>query len=117
MYELTVEDSFSAAHQLLKSNTPCEKLHGHNWRVKVCVRSARLDDHVGWVVDFKVIKEQLKKVLDTLDHEILNEVLDVSPTAEHLAKYIYDSLKKNLSIYKVSVWETEKSCASYFEGE
>lgn len=117
MYELTVEDSFSAAHQLFKSKTPCENLHGHNWRVKVYVRSAELDQEVGWVMDFKRIKMHLKESLSRFDHKVLNEVMGVSPTAENIARTIYEDLKKSIreNIYKVEVWETEGSSASYFE--
>ncbi len=116
MYELMVEESFSAAHRLLKCNTPCENLHGHNWLVKAFVQSTELNNEVGWVVDFKELKTALKNILSTLDHKILNEVLSVSPTAENIAKYIYTDLKKVFpGTVKVSVWETERACASYFE--
>lgn len=115
MFELTVESSFSGAHQLLKSNCPCENLHGHNWRVQLTVRGEKQDAEVGWVVDFKVMKQKLRAELEKYDHKMLNEVLQVSPTAENLAKTIYNNLKTELPVYKVTVWETENASVSYFE--
>ena len=115
MFELTVESSFSGAHQLLKSKSPCENLHGHNWRVQLTVRGKEQDPEVGWVIDFKVLKDVLNTELKKYDHTFLNEVLKVSPTAENLAKLIYQDLKKQVPVYKVTVWETEKSSVSYFE--
>lgn len=115
MFELTVESSFSGAHQLLKSNCPCENLHGHNWHVQLTVRGEKQDPEVGWVIDFKIMKQKLKAELEKYDHTMLNEVLKVSPTAENLAKIIYTNLKPELPVYKVTVWETENASVSYFE--
>jgi 6-pyruvoyltetrahydropterin/6-carboxytetrahydropterin synthase len=115
MYELTVEDYFSAAHQLYKSKTPCENLHGHNWKVEVTIVSEQLDKEVGWVMDFKKIKTALKTELMRFDHKVLNDVMEVSPTAEHIAREIYQGLKKTLPVKKVTVWETERAAASYYE--
>lgn len=117
MFELTVEDSFSAAHQLLKSKTPCENLHGHNWRIKIYLRAEKLDTEVGWVMDFAQVKMFLKEVLARYDHKVLNEVMSVSPTAENIAKAIYQDINKLTKVFKVEVWETEKASAAYFEGE
>ncbi len=108
-----VESTFSAAHQLTKSNTKCENLHGHNWKVQVFVRG-EVDEKVGWVMDFSVLKKLLKDSLQALDHKLLNDVLQTSPTAENIAKYIYDQLHPLVrNIYKVNVWESENSCAAY----
>ena len=115
MFELTVESSFSGAHQLIKSNSPCENLHGHNWRVALTVRGEKQDPEVGWVIDFKILKDALNKELEKFDHKYLNDVLPVSPTAENIAKQIYTDLKKSLPVYKVTVWETEKASVSYGE--
>lgn len=37
MYELMVETTFSAAHQLRGYKGKCENLHGHTWRVQIYV--------------------------------------------------------------------------------
>jgi 6-pyruvoyltetrahydropterin/6-carboxytetrahydropterin synthase len=92
-------------------------LHGHNWRIKVFVRSAALDNEIGWVMDFKNIKMHLKESLKRFDHKVLNETMKVSPTAENIARTIYEDMKAYMpdNIYKVEVWETDGSSASYFE--
>ncbi|MBQ3641437.1 6-carboxytetrahydropterin synthase QueD [bacterium] len=118
MYELKVESSFSAAHHLLNYNGECENQHGHNWKTEVYIRGSELDKS-NLLIDFKMLKKELNKVLDTLDHKDINtlEVFKgISPSSETLSRYIYTEMKKVIPCtYKVSVWETEKACASYFE--
>ena len=118
MYELKVESSFSAAHHLLNYEGECENQHGHNWKVEVYIKGTELDKS-NLLIDFKVLKRELNTVLNTLDHKDINtleEFKNISPSSEIISKYIYTKLKKRIKeIYKVSVWETEKSCASYIE--
>ncbi len=118
MFELKVESSFSAAHHLLNYNGECENQHGHNWKVEVYVRGSELDKS-NLLIDFKILKKELNTVLDILDHKDINTLKDfegISPSSETLSRYIYKKLKEKIPCtYKVSVWETEKACASYFE--
>ena len=120
MYEIKVEAQFSAAHHLLNYEGECEKQHGHNWKVEVFVRGENLDNS-NILVDFKVVKKGLKKVIDKLDHSDLNELDEfkgVSPSSEIISKYIYEKLKIEIPLLsKVSVWETPTSCASFFINE
>ncbi|MBC2745123.1 MAG: 6-carboxytetrahydropterin synthase, partial [Desulfosarcina sp.] len=44
MFELTILSHFAAAHQLTMVAKKCENLHGHNWKVEVCVKGERLND-------------------------------------------------------------------------
>ena len=108
MYELKVISSFSAAHHLLNYEGECENQHGHNWKVEVYLKG-----------DFKVLKKELKKVLDTLDHKDINELPEfknISPSSEILAKYIYEQMNKIFpQVSKVGVWENENSCSMYYE--
>jgi 6-pyruvoyltetrahydropterin/6-carboxytetrahydropterin synthase len=90
-------------------------LHGHNWKIQLTVRGEQQDPTVGWVMDFKVIKEALNKELEKFDHTFLNDVLQVSPTAENIAKTIYTDLKRQIPVAKVTVWETEKASVTYYE--
>jgi 6-pyruvoyltetrahydropterin/6-carboxytetrahydropterin synthase len=121
MYIVSVEESFSAAHYLVGYKGKCENMHGHNYRVQVSARAPNLDAQ-GMVVDFAVLKTELKKILDTLDHSLLNEheeFSDGTPTAERIAAYVFHALKKALPavmLSGVTVFETEKNRAVYCPG-
>ena len=118
MFEIKAQLYFSAAHHLLNYDGECENQHGHNWKVEVYAKGTELDKS-NLLIDFKVLKKELNSVLDLLDHKDINTLDDfqnVSPSSEILSKYIYEKLKSKIPcISKVSVWETEKACASYYE--
>ena len=118
MFELKAQMYFAAAHHLLNYEGECENQHGHNWLVEAYVVGSELDKS-NILIDYKVLKRELKSVLDLLDHKDLNELSffkGKSPSSEMISKFIYDKLKEKIGIVsKVSVWETNTSCASYFE--
>ena len=118
MHELKVESSFSAAHHLLNYDGECENQHGHNWKVEAYFRGTELDKS-NLLIDFKVLKKHLNSILDMLDHKDINTLAEfkgISPSSEVISKFIYKKLKEKIAqTHKVSVWETERSCASYFE--
>jgi 6-pyruvoyltetrahydropterin/6-carboxytetrahydropterin synthase len=118
MFEVMIEDSFAAAHRLLNYEGICEKQHGHNWKVQVFAVGEHLDES-GILVDFKVLNAALKEILNILDHTDLNnieEFVGLSPSSELIARYIYKQLKPQIKeISKVTVWETERSRATYCE--
>jgi 6-pyruvoyltetrahydropterin/6-carboxytetrahydropterin synthase len=120
MYELVVKSHFSAAHNLRDYGGACERLHGHNWHVEVFVRADVLGAG-GMVLDFRVLREELEKILETLDHHYLNDLpyfQKEEPSSENIARYIYEALAARLHPYgqaphKVTAWESEKAGASY----
>ncbi|MCX8030741.1 MAG: 6-carboxytetrahydropterin synthase QueD [Thermodesulfovibrionales bacterium] len=123
MYKLTIESNFSSAHQLRGYKGKCENLHGHNWKVQVCVTSDKLND-VDLVVDFHELKSMTHQILSQLDHKVLNNVYpftEINPSSENIAKWIFESLKEKLSEYdflklsSVSVWESDTASATYYE--
>src|SRR5574344_544659 len=118
MFELKVESHFSAAHHLLNYDGICENQHGHNWKTEVFIIGETLNES-GILVDFKILKKYLNEVLDTLDHKDLNTLPffeNISPSSENIAQYLYFALKKQFNnISKVTVWETENACATYYE--
>lgn len=118
MFSLKVESTFSSAHNLKRYKGKCEELHGHNWKVQIEVVKNKLDK-AGMVLDFKDLKMKLNKVLDELDHKYLNNVSHfkkVNPTSENIARYIFYKIKdKGLRVNSVTVWESENSCATYYE--
>lgn len=122
MYELMVESSFSAAHQLRDYEGKCETLHGHNWKVQVWVQGEQLQPN-GILIDFCDLKTMVEKVTLSIDHSNINELPGfetLNPTSENLARYIFQELRKlfnhdTIKIVKVAVWETEKNMGAYFE--
>lgn len=122
MFEVTVESTFSAAHRLRDYEGDCERLHGHNYRVAVSVRGEALGGS-GMLVDFKTLKDSLARVLDRLDHMCLNDDVEdfregkLNPTAENIAKWVCDALGgelgEGIAPARVTVWESEKSSATY----
>jgi 6-pyruvoyltetrahydropterin/6-carboxytetrahydropterin synthase len=121
-YTLKIITDFAAAHYLRGYNGACANLHGHNWNVEVMVHADTLDE-IGIAVDFKIVKKLTNEICDQLDHTCLNEqepFTTINPTAEHIARYIYQALRDKLTPYPatvqaVSIWETERACATYQE--
>jgi 6-pyruvoyltetrahydropterin/6-carboxytetrahydropterin synthase len=122
VYELKIITQMAAAHQLREFEGKCEKLHGHNWKIEVCVAGQNLA-HNGILIDFKLIKEAAHKVVHDLDHSFLNELewfKSLNPSSENIARYIFQSLSKELNdarvrVSKVTAWESDSACASYSE--
>lgn len=139
--KIQTEVVISAAHIVHTTDSPCSRLHGHNWRIVVGIQGVISKD--GMVADFI----DIKKIINQLDHKFLlpedidtvvkNEegthylikikdkmysiptedcVLLPIPvvTAEHLAKMIANSLKVDFSktSVEVTVYESEKSFAT-----
>jgi len=124
MYEVRVEADFAAAHFLTHYHGKCERLHGHNYRVRLWARGSQLDAG-GMLIDFGVLKGLLREVCGRLDHQNLNDVPVFSgdPSAERIAKYIFDELENLLIaqghdpklLYAVEVYETPTSMARFVQ--
>jgi 6-pyruvoyltetrahydropterin/6-carboxytetrahydropterin synthase len=118
MYRLRIESHFDAAHKLIGYKGKCAELHGHTWKVEVFVVGEKLGD-VGILVDFNILEEKTRKIIERLDHKFLNNIKEIgNPTCENLSKYIFETLKdlpKNITLERVRVWEGEKSWCEYYE--
>ncbi len=120
MYHLTVHTQFAAAHNLINYQGECENLHGHNWKVEVTVAATELD-RAGLGIDFKILKSETNRMLDLLDHKYLNEIdpfRELSPSSENIARFLFEKLGAvfadlNVTVEKVTVWESDYACASY----
>ncbi len=117
MYELTTTTGFAAAHQLRLYDGSLEPLHGHNWRVRVCVQADRLDA-IGVVMDFHELERLVKQVLDPMHNRHLNDLpafAALNPTTEHVALHIARSLRlpQAVRLKWVKVWETPENAAKY----
>jgi 6-pyruvoyltetrahydropterin/6-carboxytetrahydropterin synthase len=119
MFTISKEFHFSASHVLdtLPSWHPCARLHGHNY---VVVLELSAEDHAlappGFVRDYRDLDAFKKWVDATLDHRHLNEAMGggIPPTAENLAKWIYDTWHDDLpELSAVKISETPKTWAVY----
>ena len=123
MYEIEVRAAFEAAHFIDGYDGKCARLHGHNWEVVAVVRGEKLDG-LGMLIDFKILKAELKKVLDEFDHRFLNELelfATENPTAENIARKIFERLSTSeifggsIKLHAVKVCESPNSSVTYYE--
>ena len=135
MYSVTKEIHFCYGHRLLDYVGKCQHLHGHNGCVEVELRSEQLDKRA-MVYDFSDINRVIKTWIDeTLDHTMILRkddpiisvlkdqkerffVMKENPTAEAIAKLIYDyAVSQGFPVHTVTLWETESSFATYRKSE
>lgn len=115
MYKISKQFAFSASHILdgLPETHPCARLHGHNYVVTVYLKSDKLND-VGFVRDYRELANVKEFIDNKLDHRHLNDVFPFNPTAENMAKYLFDTFKKEIpELTAVEVCETPKTSAIY----
>jgi 6-pyruvoyltetrahydropterin/6-carboxytetrahydropterin synthase len=131
MYKATKYIDFCYGHRLLNYGGKCKNLHGHNARADIELQSEVLD-HRHMVVDFDDIERVVSAwINEQLDHKmvlskddpilpLLQEqgelcyVMDTNPTAEAIARVIFDyAAEQGFPVAEVRVWETNSSYASY----
>ena len=140
MYKITIESYFDAAHRLSNYKGKCQNIHGHRWTTKLTIGSKVLNLETDMLIDFKILKDNLNKILDKLDHgtilknceenrELINiftktgfclVLLEKEPTAEYLAEWIYKEFSKvfnftDIEILNVRVYESPNAYADYNE--
>lgn len=144
MYRIEKSFKFPMGHRLLKNDSDCYNIHGHNYTVKIGLKS-RLLNRNDMVIDFSYLKEILTSFFKCLDHctmvnskdkkllDILKEcdnkyyMMESDPTAERMAEEIYVQLNNQLSSLRdkaenqhllveyVTVFESDDSSATYSE--
>lgn len=124
MFELKVEHSFPAGHALRGYQGKCANPHGHNYRIQVTVRGAKLND-IGLLLDFSDLKHSLRAICEELDHQYLNDLpafAERNPSAENLALHIYEQMTARMAaalrdasatVTEVTVQETDTAWAVY----
>lgn len=131
MFRVTREIHFCYGHRLLDYAGKCRHLHGHNGTAVITLAGDKLDRR-GMLVDFSDLKRVVGGwVDDTLDHTMLLHkddpvlpllrekgervhVLDVNPTAENIAKLIFDyAAGQGFPVVEVRLWETPSCYAAY----
>ncbi len=125
MYEVTAEAGFSSGHYLRNYHGRCENPHGHNYKVRVTLTGAALDA-TGLLLDFKMLKQVMRPVIDRIDHQMLNDLepfVTLTPSAENIARYFYEQTNEQLAgmtegrvrVKNCTIWETDTTSATYFE--
>ena len=121
MYYISITGEFSGAHSLSKYPGECANIHGHNWKVKVVTACREVND-IGLTVDFKILKGILNDILSSFDHKDLNKLeyfKDMNPSAENIARIVFDEFKQklpeNVILKSVEVFESDKYSARYEE--
>jgi 6-pyruvoyltetrahydropterin/6-carboxytetrahydropterin synthase len=125
MFEVMVEAQFAAGHYLRNYRGKCENPHGHNYKVQVTLQGEELDA-AGLLLDFKLLKQVMRPVVDRLDHQMMNDLepfIEQNPSAENLARYFYQETNKQLHemtsgrvrVKECLVYETDFTTAKYYE--
>jgi 6-pyruvoyltetrahydropterin/6-carboxytetrahydropterin synthase len=131
MYSVTKRIDFCYGHRLLDYDGICKHPHGHNAIAEIEIRTDALDKR-NMVADFGDIKRIVKSWVDReLDHKMILRhddplvkllqgigepmyLVDSNPTVERIARLIYDiSRQQGLPVFRVTVWETPTSWATY----
>ena len=121
MFEIEKIFRFEAGHCLHHHDGQCSQPHGHSYVLSVIIRAKDLvasGPKKNMVVDFGDLSESVKPMIDNyFEHKWLNDTLETdSPTAEYIAKWIYNHLKPGIpNLYSISLYETASSRATYTE--
>lgn len=117
MYTISKRFEFSASHILtgLPDGHPCGRLHGHNYIVEVVLEGETLNG-VGFVRDYNDLAGVKVWIDKVLDHRHLNDIVPGQPSAEGLARYIFDQFRGDIpELVAIRVSETPKTWAEYRE--
>jgi len=119
MFTISVETHFRASHQLTLPDGSKEPVHAHNWLLTADVSSDKLNS-MGLVMDFNQLKAIIVKVIAEFDNTALNRISyfqQNNPSAENVAKYIYEKLRirlpKGVQLRNIRIFE-EPGCSAKF---
>jgi len=110
---LRKEYGFEAAHFIHNHPGKCRALHGHSYRLFVCLEGA-VNPETGMVIDFDDLSKAVnERVLQRLDHRFLNDLIPLS-TAENISVWIWEQLKPALpELSQIELFETADNCVIY----
>ena len=133
-YEITRWFEIDAGHRVPEHESKCKNIHGHRYKIGIVLESPNLDT-VGRVKDFGTMKEEFGEWLDKYwdhglilwvgDQEVTSYIalalptqkffiMDSSPTAENMARTLYDEFHKYHAVLKeVIIYETPNCMARY----
>ena len=114
--EIYKEFSFDSAHYLphVPDGHKCKNMHGHTYRLRVFIKG-ELDPRLGWIMDFKELKDALAPVMEQLDHKLINEIKGLeNPTAENITVWIWNTIKPLLPLLSnIELYETPTTGVIY----
>lgn len=106
-YEISQRFFFDAAHSLRRTIEveSSARIHGHTYQAEVAL-SGTPDLATGMVFDLGLLRAELDRIREQLDHRLLDEVPDIgAPTLENLCSYIARALATGgMHPSRVSVW-------------
>lgn len=120
MFELNLQHKFSATHKLENYIGDCSRIHGHEWRVNINIKTEELVKDM--VIDFKEIKKAIDK---KFDHQFINDMVNYNPTAENISRDIYKIVRKLYYDFalngedraeaeiEITVWESDNASIKY----
>ena len=73
--------------------------------------------------DFNHVAGVLRALVEPYEHVFLNEIApfdDVNPTAENIARVVFENLSAKIddarvSVIRVEIWENDNCAAAYFK--
>lgn len=125
MITLTRVFKFDAAHSLPDYPGKCANLHGHTWQVEIEIAGPGPKFPVqhpdgtfptkyeGILIDFVDMKKIIEPLIDHLDHQHINEVIDIIPTAENLTERFVETLFEVFKLVRVRVYESDEAWAEW----
>ncbi len=121
MYLIEIHDSFYATHTVRMPDGSWEMPHSHQWKLRIFLTSEKLNEN-RMVIDFHDAKKRLRTILDTIEGKNLGELTAIGPvpTAELVAKYIFDRFNELLAsdgvkVKSLALCEAEDCWAWYCE--
>jgi len=110
--QFTRKFKFDASHTLPREFGEKEnQMHGHTYKFEITIDGQVVN---GKAVDLNKFKKIVQEeVTDKLDHNHLNDRLEI-PSAENISVWIWNQLKEKLQdIYEVKLFETESHWVTY----
>jgi 6-pyruvoyltetrahydropterin/6-carboxytetrahydropterin synthase len=119
MFTISVETQFQASHRLILADGSREPVHSHRWSVTADVSSDKLNS-MGLVMDFGRLRATVEDIVAELDDAPLERISYFqknNPSAENVARYIYEKLEprlpKGVKLHEIKVVE-EAGCSAKF---
>lgn len=106
VFELSQSFYFEAAHTLKREHETegSLRIHGHTYEAQITV-IGESDPSSGMVVDLALLRSEIARIRELLDHQFLDEIDELGPaTLENLARYISNkTISKLPNLYSVMV--------------